>query len=559
MQVRFEEQDGGVVAFATIPKLGMIDQPSSSVDVDGGITTTVFGRPGFRVALEWFESADATTGRFGFLEGPESLVELAAVDFQPESTPEIRTAPGASRHDATLEIPGGGELPLSLVLADVDGRTFALIDIPAQGLVGFHLKACDAGEVRSSGSMCWTLPVGVDAVLTLEPAGNSWTGRFEQGGLDIPIEFSRASDAAAIARRRPQDPVPPFPYENHEVVVEPTAGHQLAGTLVLPRGTAPASGFPAVVMATGSGGQNRDQEILGHRPFRLLADRLARAGIASLRLDDRGIAGSTGDFTTATTRDFAHDLAAGLAFLRARAEIDSNRSGILGHSEGGTVAALVASGMAPAYPDAAPAFVVSIAGCGVDGGRILADQLPRIHAAIGGDPAEVSRIASLQARVVELARADPIDTQALGDAMVALQRTQILAGGGEVDPDIDESLRIAGLQLMTSPWMREFIRLDPAIAWADIDVPILAINGTLDLQVSVDLNLDAIRAAVETGGGDVRTVRLDGLNHLLQPCTTGLPSEYGVIETTMDESAMRLIAEFIESVGVGPDEPANGD
>ncbi len=221
--------------------------------------------------------------------------------------------------------------------------------------------------------------------------------------------------------------------------------------------------------------------------------------------------------------------------------------------------ALVAAGLCSDYPDATPAFVVSIAGCGVDGGRLLEDQVSRIYAASGAANEDVARIATLQAKAIELTRPDEIDKEALGDAMVALQQAQLELGGAEIEDQMDSSLRVAGLQLMTAPWMREFIRLDPAEAWGRISVPILALNGTLDLQVSADLNLDAIQAAVEAGDGDVRIVRLEGFNHMLQPARTGLPAEYGVIETTMDETAMGIMAEFIKSTGVASSTPPQGE
>ena len=187
------------------------------------------------------------------------------------------------------------------------------------------------------------------------------------------------------------------------------------------------------------------------------------------------------------------------------------------------------------------------------------DQMSRIYLASGVDEADAARVVELQAKAIELARADETDEVALGDAMVDLQRAQLELTGSEIDDGMEASLRAAGLQLMTTPWMREFIRLDPADAWRRVEVPILAINGTLDLQVSADLNLDAIEAAVEAGGGDLRIVRLEGFNHMLQPTTTGLPTEYGAIETTMDETAMRIMAEFIRSVGETSPSPSGGE
>ena len=372
------------------------------------------------------------------------------------------------------------------------------------------------------------------------------------------MAFSRVEGGAVVADFRPQEPKPPFPYEVIEVVVPSPKGHELHGTLTIPRKT-DGRGVPGVVLVSGSGPQDRNETVLGHRPFLVLADRLTRAGIACLRFDDRGVGASTGDFATAVTHDFADDAATALAFLADAAGVDPTRCGLAGHSEGGAVVALVAAGQAPTAPEARPAFLVSIAGCGVDGGLVLEDQLPRIYRASSMDEAVIETISRAQKQLIKVVRADPIDEAALLEAIRALHLAQEKLQPEPFTDDIRARLEAAGIAQMTSPWMTTFVRFDPATAWRRVGVPVLAINGTLDTQVAADINLPAIEEAVRLGGGSIEVVRLEGLNHMLQPATTGGPDEYGAIKITMDEAAMGIIANFIleapapPAAGVGPE------
>ncbi len=569
LQVKVDGTEARPVLVITAPRLGIMAQSPRTVEVvDEAIVATLPG-PGLVAAFR-LEAGTKPRVVVSFPEGPPQVtgLEPAVADLTP--VPAVRLAPGASRHDAILLIPGGGRLPLSIVIATIDGTRHALIDIPAQGLQGLALvpgKPADLAEeeplAAEDGALLWRLPVPVPAELLLVPRGDSWQGRFRQGPLALDVAFERAADASVPSARRPQDPVPPFPYEEIEVEVPTPGGHVLAGTVLLPDSTPPSDGFPAVVLVTGSGPQNRDEEIMGHRPFRVLADRLARAGIASLRYDDRGIAGSTGEFASATSFDLADDAAASLAFLQAFPAIDRHRSGIAGHSEGGAVAAIVAAGMAPRLPDASPAFVVSIAGCGVGGDEVLRDQLARLYRASGVEESTIERIRDRQVRVLELAKADEVDRAGLLEALKDLQAAQYELQGVEVDEARRASLEAAGMAEMMSPWMQTFIRFDPADAFAEIDVPVLAVNGTLDLQVWHDLNLPAIEAAVRGGGGGVEVVRFEGLNHMLQPATTGRIDEYATIDITMDEDAMKTIADWIavrsRVVAPGSEPKAPGD
>ena len=551
----------GIEVSVSIPKLGLFASRPRSIDFNGDeldITTSGSG-VGVEIRVSKPDADGRSAASFTFTEGPPRLVALARCDFTVQKVPAVRTLPGAVRHDGMLELPGGGRLPITVVFAEWNGVRHGLIDIPAQGVQGLVLLATglEAPKEVAEGEASieshpeargWRVPVPVEASLVVRPEGDSLVGRFRQGPVTIPVAFKRMADAKLLASRRPQDPVPPFPYREIELEVPTPAGHVLAGTLLVP-GLDPAiQGHPAVVLVTGSGQQNRDEEVFGHRPFRVLADRLARAGIVSLRFDDRGIAGSTGDFATATTLDFAFDAAAVLAYLQRRPETDPDQCGMVGHSEGGAVAAIVAAGMAPGFPDVRGAFVVSIAGTGVDGGDVLADQLPRTYRAMGVDEASIESISEVQRRVLELIRDPDSALEAKVEAIRELQRRQLALQGAEIDQEMLASLEAAGVEQLTSPWMETFVRFDPAEAWGRVRVPVLAVNGTLDTQVSSELNLGSIVTAVEAGGGRVEAIRFEGLNHMLQPAITGGVDEYGSIDITMDEKALAVITAWIGQV-----------
>ncbi|MEC8320368.1 MAG: alpha/beta hydrolase, partial [Planctomycetota bacterium] len=352
--------------------------------------------------------------------------------------------------------------------------------------------------------------------------------------------------------------VPPLPYAEVEAEVATPAGHVLAGTLVIPGTDPDENGFPAVVLVTGSGPQNRDEELLGHRPFLVLADRLARMGIASFRYDDRGVGASTGEFSTATGFDLADDAAAALGYLKRAPGVDCDRCGVVGHSEGGLLAAIVAAGMAPSFPEAAPAFVVSIAGTGVDGGAIMSDQSARILRAAGADEDAIRDVDAAHRALMDAMRNEEVESTVIEPLLAELQDRQLALQGVELDEADLAELRRAGMASMGSPWMRAFIRFDPAVAWRSVRVPVLAVNGTLDLQVWHDLNLPAIERAVRDGGGAVEIVRFEGLNHMLQPTTTGSPDEYAIIDTTMDEAAMESIGSWVLSTPRRPEVPNRG-
>jgi pimeloyl-ACP methyl ester carboxylesterase len=392
----------------------------------------------------------------------------------------------------------------------------------------------------------------------IAPDGKSIAGTWTERGKSQPLTFNRG-DAPPPPRRRPQDPVKPYPYEEHEVVVESkAAGVRLGGTLTLPKPPAgqvrAAKSLPAVLLITGSGQQDRDEMVMGHRPFLVLADHLTRSGIAVLRLDDRGIGKSTGDFWAALPSDFVADARAAVAFLRAHPDIDPGRVGLLGHSEGGITAPVLAA------EDTKIAFVVMLGGPGVPMDRLLLRQGREMGLAIGMSDGTITQLAGLQRKAFDLVKR-------VGDGAELERRLRAMLDEvtESATPEQRAALGLTGehanhvqaqLALMLLPWFRELVRYDPAPVLKKVKCPVLAVCGALDLQVAADENLPAIKAALEAGGNrDVRTVELPAHNHLLQQCKTGSITEYASIEQTMSPAALNVIADWV-SAHTAPSEPA---
>ena len=362
---------------------------------------------------------------------------------------------------------------------------------------------------------------------TLE--GDTLSGKWMQGGAEVPMVFERRTEPVAL--NRPQDPQPPFPYEAADVVFG-SDGITLAGTLIVPDGSGP---FPAAVLVSGSGPQDRDESLLGHKPFLVLADALARNGIATLRYDDRGVGGSTGDPLGATTVDLASDAKAAVDFLRDQPNIEA--IGIIGHSEGGLIAPIVA------LDNADVAFVVLLAGPGLPGADVLLTQTEELMSAEGAPDSVVAWRMDWNDDVIAIAASDLESgdaaaamwerlTEAAVDAPAGMEGLVTDAGIGEI------------VAAFTDPWMRFFLAYDPAPALGQISVPVLAMIGSLDLQVSAAENIPALEEAL-SGNGDATVKTLPGLNHLFQNASTGAVSEYAVIDETFDPDTMQTTADWI--------------
>jgi pimeloyl-ACP methyl ester carboxylesterase len=371
----------------------------------------------------------------------------------------------------------------------------------------------------------------------LSEDGSKFDGQWKQGALSLPLALAKTEKPAEL--RRPQEPKKPYPYDEQEVAFENRIGGvKLAGTLTRPRGEGP---FPAVLLISGSGPQDRDEFILGHRPFLVLADHLTRHGIAVLRVDDRGVGGSTGNWMEATSEDNAADVLAGVAFLKQQPKIDPRQIGLIGHSEGGIIAPLAAV----RSPDVA--FIVLLAGTGLTGEEIISRQSKLIASSLGASNETIERDQELTRQIVAVLKQDP-------DEKVADKLMQILnahlASLPEAERKQAEELRSvyeAQIRLSNSRWFRYFLTHDPRPTLRQVKCPVLAIIGEHDLQVPAEDNLREIEQALAAGGNKDRTVKmLPGLNHLFQTSATGSTAEYATIDETISPTALDTVSKWIE-------------
>jgi pimeloyl-ACP methyl ester carboxylesterase len=356
---------------------------------------------------------------------------------------------------------------------------------------------------------------------------SSIDGTFTQMGNGLPLLIKRVKDQAALEPRRPQNPVKPYPYREEDVTyASTTAGNTLAATLTIPPGKGP---FPAVLLIVGSGPHDRDESLMGHKPFLVLADYLTRKGIVVLRADKRGVGKSTGDAATATSADYATDAEAGVAYLKTRVEVDPRKIGLIGHSEGGIVAPMVAA------RNPSIAFIVMMAGSGVPGDQIIVEQVRLLAEVNGVSKEKAAENAAKERELITLIEKEK------DDAVLKKELHDKLAADGVPEAQISPSI-----MAVTSPWFRNFLTYDPATALRKVTCPVLAINGSLDLQAPPAQNLPAIRKALEDGGNKHFEVdELPGLNHLFQTAKTGSPAEYAQIEETFAPVALDKMASWI--------------
>jgi fermentation-respiration switch protein FrsA (DUF1100 family) len=433
----------------------------------------------------------------------------------------------------TLSIPAG-DLRLVFHFEMTEADTIkGTLDSPDQGAMGIPM-----GRVNFDGDTLVARAPMIRGEYRGLPVGDTLiTGRLIQMGAVIDLNVKREA-APVVEFKRPQTPEPPYPYREEEVTFRnPVENFDLAGTLTLPQGEGP---FPAVVLITGSGAQDRDETIFYHKPFHVIADHLTRNGIAVLRYDDRGIGKSKGRMNDATTMTLADDAEAAVTYLLQRPEIDHLKIGLAGHSEGGIIAPIVAS------RNGNIAFIVSLAGPGVRGSEILMRQARDIYTVSGMDEAEMEETLAVNSHLLKMAVEEPDQRQFAKDAM-AWYGSELNKQGLSPDQRKEKMAEFTqGLVSVNNPWMRYFIEADPAPFWSQVKCPVLALNGEKDLQVNYEQNLPAIKKALKKGGNrKVKTVAMPGLNHLFQHAGTGSPEEYIKIEETFAPEALEIMTSWI--------------
>jgi uncharacterized protein len=360
-----------------------------------------------------------------------------------------------------------------------------------------------------------------------------WKGNLTfQQVYPLVLKRATAEDMAPAVHKRPQEDAihaGPAPYVQREVHFDNlTAHNQLAGTLSLPSGE---GRFPAVVLVSGTGHNTRDEDVWGHKVFLVLADALNRKGFAVLRYDKRGVGGSSGDYDAATTADFASDAEAAVAWLKTQPRIDARRIGVLGHSEGGIIAPAVAAA------DKSVAFVVMIAGPCIRGDRLFILQSAMTAKAYGAPDNYIARRKVFDQQLYNAILSAPSES-------AALDRAKALVAQGVADKLVDANEAESLLKDDTRPWERYFLAYDPAPTLARLTVPVLVLNGSLDVQVPAKENLAAAREALRNNS-NAAVIELPGMNHLLQDAKTGAPSEYNDIEETMSPAALKLITVWL--------------
>lgn len=359
--------------------------------------------------------------------------------------------------------------------------------------------------------------------------------------LAIMAASAACSGAETFApAARPQTPQPPFPYESRDVTIQNASAHlSLSCTLIVPRGAGP---FPGVLFLSGSGPQDRDESLAAHKPFWVIADRLGRSGIASLRCDDRGVGGSQGILVRATIDDVATDAAAGVRFLDAQSEVEDERIGLIGHSEGGLVAVKAAAAMEEVD------YAVLLAAPGVALDRLFRQQQHDLLKARGIPASLLERVDREIAAEVALAKDPSLSTPELIERLrTRADRLDELFTGPERSALRMTPKRIEqGILLVSTPWFRSLVRERPSEYLERLDIPVLALFGGKDLQVAPHANAAALRNALDAAPTDRYTVRvLPDLNHLFQHAQTGAIAEYGDLQETFAEEALDLIVEWI--------------
>jgi len=428
----------------------------------------------------------------------------------------------------TLKV-GGMQLRLAITVAKTDqgtySATFNSLD-QGSGEIPFD-------EVVATGNhILFKSKMGIEFEGDYNADKSIIVSELRQGGAKFPLLLTRVEQLPVSLR--PQEPKKPYPYQEEEVVYRnEKAGIQLAGTLTLPKGEGP---FRAVVLLTGSGAQNRNEELLGHKPFLVLSDYLTRNGIAVLRVDDRSVGGSSGDFAHSTTGDFADDALEGIKYLRTRKEINPEMIGLVGHSEGGMIAPIAAS------RSELVDFIVLMAGPGSNLGDNVNYQ--RSYAAKKSGASD--EYVKAQEKVMK--EINSICCKDIPEDSVKAAIRKMYAGMDEQTKSTlnwsTERLDGTASQLL-SKWWRYGMQYDPESTIKSLHCPVLALLGEKDQQIPVSLNLKELERATIKGNGKNKVVVMPGLNHLFQTCTTGDETEYSKIEETMSPAVMDLIDKWI--------------
>jgi pimeloyl-ACP methyl ester carboxylesterase len=456
----------------------------------------------------------------GFSMGRNNLTLLSLITallFFVHASAQDINLPGTWQ--GKLEVSGQELRIVFNISQNEDGGFSAKMDSPDQGAANIPVSSVLVDEREI------TLNVkSINGVYkgTLQDDNQTIKGAWTQSGYEFPLNLKKGGIAPPISR--PQEPKRPFPYEEKEVLIKNSEqGISLSGILTLPKSSGPHA---AIILISGSGAQDRDETILGHKPFFVLSDYLTRRGFAVLRYDDRGVGGSTGKLSTSTNEDLATDVIAAVNYLKELGNIDKNKIGLIGHSEGGIIAQLTAVKI-PGI-----SFIVLMAAPGINGLEIICDQAAYSSRAYGLNEEVVLQNVALQRKILEIVKNEKdnkIAAKKLNDLLPENKKSQI--------------------KILLSVKYRSLISFDPAPVLQKVKCPVLAINGGKDSQVNSKKNLEAIAGALSKGGNtNYSTQEIPNVNHLFQTANTGSVSEYGKIEETISPKVLELIVTWLQKV-----------
>ncbi len=528
LQINVDESPDGLTGVMISLDQGKSVIELDSITMDAGKVT--FSAKTIGVIYEGNMSNDETTVKGTFTQGGR---EFPLTFKQVDSIPDDKLL---ESWVGTLKA-GGQSLRLQFrLLEQPDGKPVTKFDSLSQDVKGLP------AEVEITDKHVKFEVKVLKAVFegTLNEDGTEVSGDWDQG-VPLPMTFRKVKVAEDLQEhKRPQTPKEPFPYEVRNVRFDSLSeGVTLDGTLTIPRN---AGRHTAVVLVSGSGPQDRDETLLQHKPFHVIADHLTRNGIAVLRYDDRGFGRSTGDHAAATTADFAKDAAGAVAFLRSQSEINPARIGVIGHSEGGIIAPLVAA------DDPQLAFIVLLSGSGVPGDEILQMQSTLIARAEGMSEATIAASNTVRNVVIKAIQKADVNADMTGIIRTALETARETLPENQRAPFEPDDTTVAVWQQLATPWMRFFFSYDPRTTLEKVQCPVLVLTGDLDLQVWHEQNIPEIEKALERADVPFRTVVFSKLNHLFQPAKTGAVSEYVQIETTIDPPVLNEITEWIKAL-----------
>jgi pimeloyl-ACP methyl ester carboxylesterase len=461
------------------------------------------------------------------------LVAVLAFTFSPAQ----KNIEGAWEGKLTI---GNNSLRLVFHLKKEGDGFSGTMDSPDQGAKGIGLSKV---ELTNDTLLMEIASIGGKAIGRIVN-DSTIHGKWVQG-MSLPLELKKVAAPSTV--NRPQTPKPPFAYTSEDVVYHhPAKSIQYGATVTIPNGAGP---FPAMILITGSGPQNRDEELLGHKPFAVLADYLTKQGYVVLRVDDRGIGQTTGKMDSATSRDFAEDVKVGLDYLKGRQEVEKTKIGMLGHSEGGMIAQIVAA----ERPDVA--FVISLAGPGQKIDELMLEQNKAVMLAAGTPNEAVDEYLKLYKSLLPAIVYAPSDSTAKLAATVlfgqwmkaAPRKTVVMTTGVTSEKDIPNFVN-RFTETLRSPWFTYFLQYDPGPFIRKMKAAVLVLNGEKDIQVASKPNLDGWRASLaKSGVKKYDIVELEGLNHLFQHCTTCTIAEYGQLEETFAPEALEAIGLWLKA------------